>query len=66
MIENIWELGTIGITEDTKEPIIGYRIEMLWHEGELECRKSFEGDNPNIVQIDAMQFILNHYKKNNL
>lgn len=64
MIEKLWELGTLQDNE-TGEPEMGYKIEMMWHEGEEEKRKSFEGtDVPQILQ-DAMRFIIYHYKPKN-
>lgn len=63
MIEQIFETGSGSV--DGSVPM-SYGIEMLWHEGEAEHRKSIEGTDVNLILQDAMKFIINHYKKENI
>jgi len=63
MIEQIFETGSAST--DGSVPM-SYRIEMLWHDGEVEHTKSIEGTDVNLVLQDSMKFIINHYKKENI
>lgn len=61
MIEKILDMGTLSGEDDN--PTMGYQIEILWHEGEIEHRETFNGYDVKDVKSRAMTFIINHYKK---